>query len=234
MLAGAVSVYSQGLVTFADYSGAMQQQVFGYQSSAPTSGGNPIASTSVTLNGYTVSEYQGSTAAANELSPGTTVYAANTALSGTGFDAQLLAAAGSGDSIGSLTAQGGILHFNTTASSVGFAKGSSAVTLGAGQSGAITVAFAAWVINAGGDKGAATTLAQAQADALADAAENNDGGYAWGVSTTANLTVNNSLPTAMPQSIQGFSLGQAASTPEPSTIALGVIVVSTLLFRRRK
>jgi len=220
VLAGAVSGYSQGIVSFSDYNGAQQQQVFNTQA-------NPVTGatlTSVTFGGYTVNEYVGSTANAAELPSGSAVFA-GAGLSGTQFDAQLLAAAGTGLPISSLVAQGSILHFYTTAALLGFVKGTAAVTL---TSGAVptTIAFAAWTVNSAGVAGAATTLAMAQADEQA-----GDAGYAWGVSTTQTVTPNTSLPLALTGGMEGFSLG---TVPEPSTIALGVMGASALLFRRRK
>lgn len=213
LLAGAVSGYSQGQVDFTDYGGVLQQQIFNVQTSAP-SGAQAV---SVTYGGKTVNEYVGSTANAQELPPGSAVFAAGTALSGSGFDAELFTSATPNDTIADLSAVTGILHFSTTANGAGFPKSVALVTttIPTGVTG--TMAIAAWAST--GVDGAATTLATAQAD-----------GYAWGFSTTGALTPNAS-PGPIPADIEGFSLG---TVPEPSTIALGVMGASALLFRRRK
>jgi hypothetical protein len=219
LLAGAVTGYSQGIVTLQDYAGPLDVQIFGVQTSAPANGtATPV--TWGTGENTSISEYVGSTAATSEIPQGTTVYAAGTALSGTGFDADLLIGAGSGDAISALAPAGtAVNHFYTTAVALGYIKGASTYTV-TGINGAVTVAIAAWQ-NTGVD-GAATTLAAAQAD-----------GYAWGISLPENMTINGTTPTVIPSTgIESFSLG--TPVPEPSTIALGVMGVSALLFRRRK
>jgi len=225
LLAGAVSGYSQGEVTFADYAGFLQQQVFNSQTSAP-SGATLVT---VSNGGFTTTEYVGSTAAASP--SGNAVYAAGTALSGSGYDAQLFTSATAGASISQLAADGGILHFQTSAAQLGFIKSSTLVTIPGLATGATgTYAIAAWAST--GVDGAATTLATAQAD-----------GYAWGFSTTAFVTPGNPpVDLGAPQvvggspplsgDVEGFSL--TSSVPEPSTVALGVMGASALLFRRRK
>jgi hypothetical protein len=226
LLAGTVSGYSQGQVNFSDYQGFLQQQVFNVQSSAPAG----ATAVFVTNGGYTTFEYQGSTAFANEMPQGSAVFAAGTALSGTGYDAQLFVSATAGASINQLTAAGGVLHFNTAAALLGLAKASILVTipgLPVGSTG--TYAFAAW----NNDGGVDTTLAEAQA-----------AGEPWGFSTTAFLIPGNPpVPIGAPAAgtttplasglVEGFSLG-VDEVPEPGTIALGLFGATAFLFRRRK
>jgi hypothetical protein len=227
LLAGAVTGYSQGQMTFLmDNSGNYEQAIYNVQ------GGTYL----VTYGGMTVMETVGSSSI--DKASGTTVYTApglgGTTASGTAYDAQLLLGNGSGDSIAQLSAIGGILNFYTGVANQGFAKSSATITVGGSAGQNVTVATAAWAVNSGGDKGAANTLAAAISDALLDSGEAGNGGYAWGISQTGNVTLaTGANPAAsMPTSVESFSLGQ--SVPEPSTIALGVIGMSALLFRRRK
>jgi hypothetical protein len=220
LLAGAVSGYSQGQLVFTDYAGTadMQIQVFNTQATAPTG----ATQVTVTYGGYTVVEYQGNPAA--PASPaGTVVYNAGTALSGTGFDAQVYYSATAGDTLADLTPVTGVLHFSTgTTSPVGFIKGTDTDTLVAlGTDSTGTIAIAAWST----DGGLYTTLAAAQ---LADKTTPNSA--PWGFSSLAAITPQNP-PVPIPSSLESFSLG---AVPEPSTIALGVMGASALLFRRRK
>jgi len=226
LLAGAVSGYSQGQVVFADYAGFLQQQIFNVQS-APPSGATSVT---VSNGGFTTTEYVGSTANTAENPQGSAVFAAGTALSGTGFDAELYASSTAGASISQLSAVSSLLHFGTTAAQLGFVKNTTLATVPGLATGATgTYAIAAWAST--GVDGAATTLAAAQAD-----------GYAWGFSTTGFLTPGNPpVDLGAPQAagdpalsgtVEGFSLG--STVPEPSTIALGVMGASALLFRRRK
>jgi hypothetical protein len=228
LLAGAVAGYSQ-TVTFADYSqpGYMEQQVFNTQAVQPA-GSTPEQ---VTMGGSTILEYLGSTSV--DTSPGTVVFA-GTAFSGNSFDAQVLAGAGAGDAVNTLTTLGAVEHFYTVAgTSLGMFKGNQTLTVPVDAGENVTVAFAAWTVNATGLLGSATTLAEAQTDTLS-----GDAGYAWGVSTTANLIAATGAENSplMPESIEGFAVGTEyiGGLPEPSTIALGVMGASALLFRRRK
>jgi hypothetical protein len=222
LLAGAVTGYSQGQITFYGYSvqngSTLKQAIFNAES----------GSYSVTYGGSTVFETIGSVAAtvnAHESPVGTTTYTSAQLGGTTGApaDAVLLANLGTGDAINTLVATGTVLPFYTTAAGTGFIKGVTTDTLGTGvaQAGStFTVAIAAWTINAGGDQGAANTLATAIADATLDKGEADDGGYSWGISDTANVVSPTGVtPAGMPTTIESFSLGVAV--PEPSTIALG-------------
>ncbi len=229
LLAGAVAVYSQGTVNMVDYGSSYTFHVYSGQTTQPA--GNVTAYTS-TYGGYTAGiEYSGNVS--NDEPPasaGNAVYNTGTALSGSGFDVQLLGAAYTGDALSSLATLGTVYHFYTTASFPGQISGGGNVAIpgstpgSASQGGnGATIALAAWVNT--GANGAATTLAAAQAD-----------GYDWGISQVVNIAATggvSSPPTIPPfLGIESFSL--TMSVPEPSTIALGVMGVSALLFRRRK
>lgn len=229
MLVAAVSGYSQGSISFGGYiSGtpSFKQAIYNVQTTAPANG----VATSVTYGNYTISEYTGSsstTVSANENPAGTVAYASGTALSGTGFDATLFGVAGTASTYNALSPLStGVLNFYTVAAGLGFIQNTLTVTVPGTSSGApgASVAIAAW--QATGADGAATSLSQAQQD-----------GYAWGFSpiTTISTTFSPAGPASMTTLANldmSFSLGQA--TPEPSTIALGVMGASALLFRRRK
>jgi hypothetical protein len=222
LLAGVVAGYSQGEITFqaGGPSSTGFKQVIYSQNAANTE-------VSVTYNGYTVSEQQGSTSVAPETPLGTTVYG-GTLLTGTGYDAELLGAAGSGDALANLvplTQTGGaaaILNFYTGGAASGTISGSYAVVAELAGGGPTTIAIAAW----NNEGGTITSLAAAQA-----------AGDPWGISALANITsvAAPSTPALMSTASDlnlSFSLGTAV--PEPSTIALGVMGISALLFRRRK
>ena len=83
--------------------------------------------------------------------------------------------------------------------------------------------------------GTLTSLAAAQAYEAA-----NPGSAVWGISPVSSLTQTGGANAQTVPNFSGgsnpdmsFALGIAA-TPEPSTIALGVMGASALLFRRRK
>jgi hypothetical protein len=225
LLAGATAGYSQTAI-FADYAqaGYMVQQVFNTQASQPAGS----TAVQVTMGGSTILEYQGSTAA--DSAAGTVVFTGP--LSGTTYDAQILTGTGWNDAVNTLSPLGAVEHFYTVAGTdIGLFKGSQVLTVPVDANNEFTVAFAAWTVNTTGSAGAATTLAAAQADEAA-----GDPGYFWGVSTTANMTAatGSELSPKLPESIEGMALGTEVTIPEPSTIALGVMGASALLFRRRK
>jgi len=235
LLAGAVSGYSQGEILFNFYNsavGQVRQSIWNTQSAA--------ASTyAVTYGGKTVNEEVGSTSAGPENPKGTTVYA-GTGLSGSGYDIQLLAGPAGIATVGGTSSQNGannvglapvssIFNFKTSVALSGYQSGSqTTVTLptqsyfsGGDQ---VSLAVAAW----NNEGGTVTTLAAAVA-----------GGTPWGISPVVQSTFAGGLPVPnspslpLPTTLEGFSLGVVA-TPEPSTIALGVMGASALLFRRRK
>lgn len=194
----------------------LSQQIWNTQTS-PT--------TSVSYNGYTVSETQGSDSATTKENPsGTTVYS-GTALNSTGYSAQVLGVAGTASSYSQLSPLTGNLTFFTAAAAAGFLTGADTVTVpNTPSGGTATIAIAAW--NNGG--GQYTSLEAAQA-----------AGEPWGLSELTTIqTVVTPTPATLMSSVTNpnlsFSLGTAVVSPEPSTIALGVMGASAFLFRRRK
>jgi hypothetical protein len=231
ILVGAVSAYSQGTVAFQMVNGS----VFGQQIFNVSTANN----TTVTYDGVTVLEEQGSDSGgavapgSKENPTGSSVYS-GAGLTGSGFSAQMLGAAGAGDALSTLlpltsSTGTGILNFYTATAFVGFVSGSQTDPIPNTSSTVntpSTIAIAAWV-NSGG-LGAATSLATAIAD-----------GYDWGISELETINAAGGSPPPTPTGLQAgepdnltFSLG--VPIPEPSTIALGVMGVSALLFRRRK
>jgi hypothetical protein len=222
LLAGAASVYAQGEIGLSDYGSTFTIQIFSAQGAAATTG--------VSYGGYSGNELMGQSANANLFAPGSTSYAAGTAL-GTGYSVELLAAPGTGDAISSLvptapiittwfTAAGG----NATTGFSGFwNSGANATIAGAAGGSSATVAIAAW----DNEGGTVTSLAAAQAA--------ND---PWGVSVTANTAGlgigGGGTPPNLPSGITSFSLINTSTVPEPSTIALGVIGASAFLMRLRR
>jgi len=210
LLAGAVSGYSQGEVVFNLYSSTLKEVIYNTQANA---------STPVSYGGVTVLETVGNSTASIQKPAGTTVYQ-GAGLSGTGYDVQLLAGP-AGTAAAGLLPVSSIFNFKTGAATLGLMAGSQAVTLPSAYGGAgamASLAVAAW----NNEGGTVTSLANAVA-----------GGTPWGISPVVQFAlVTSPTPSpAMPTTIQGFSLG---TVPEPSTIALGVMGASTLLFRRRK
>jgi hypothetical protein len=227
LLAGAASVYSQGQVSLVDYGSTTSIQVFNSQSVA-------ASTTSISYGGYNGQEEMGNSANPNLFAPGTTSYAAGSAL-GTGYSIQLLAAAGTGDAISSLVANGPVVTTWYTAAggdpTTGFnglwLSGANATISGVGVGSGATVAIAAW----NNEAGTVGSLGAAQA---ANAAA--PGSDPWGISATGNIASlggpGGGTPSSIPGSITGFSL--VAGVPEPSTIALGVIGASAFLMRLRR
>jgi len=234
LLAGAMSGYSQGQLSIAEVlGGSFAIQVWGQQSLA-------ASTVAVAYNGYTTKEVMGDSSNPNNtwIAAGNTATATYTGSAlGAGNTVQLLAASGSGDALSSLVpvpaANGGIITTWYTGNSLtgqgGYWAGLNTVTLG--YTGAATVAIAAW----NNEGGTVSSLAAAQA-----------AGDPWGISSlgTIELTTAPTTPGLLPipgnpagigtyvsGGIESFSLGVV---PEPSTIALGVIGASALLFRRRK
>jgi hypothetical protein len=211
LLAGAVSAHSQGQVQMYDYGSAFAIQVF-----ATSTGG----STSYTYNGFTsAGEVIGNTSANDNA--GSQTYSG--APLGAGYDVCLLGGP-AGTALANLTVCAGSTVTAWAPNGVGSAgywNTSTNLATIAGTSTTATVAVAAWI--ATGVDGAAPTLLAAQQD-----------GYAWGVSptgVTGPLGFNSIQPPVLPAGVTSFSLG---ATPEPSTIALGVIGASAFLMRLRR
>lgn len=209
LLAGAVTGFSQGQISMFDYGASFAIQVFTASSLA-------ASTVSVYYGGYTVLEQQGNP-------PGYNIPSDFTPYTGTplgaGYDIELLAGA-VGTPLVSLTpVAGSIVSSWYTGSGAGYWKSSSLAAI-PGITTTATVAIAAW----DNEGGTITSLAAAQA-----------AGDPWGISstaTTAELGYNIVVPPFLPPGVQSFSLG-IATTPEPSTIALGVIGASAFLMRLR-
>jgi len=238
LLAGAVSVYSQGAVGMNDYFTGF----FGVQVEPAQGSG---VGTQVTVGGQTGWEVIGNSANTYQVSAyrGATLYSGSTGLAAGAYDVGLLGVYGTATSYDQLSLAAGsvipgsqFLSVTGTTSSAGlgnnlgaWSTANVATVAGGGAStgggSGYTIALAAWQNS--GSKGAATTLAQAEAD-----------GYAWGVSgmVSTTLATGGTPPGGLPFGAGGLTDFSLASTtvPEPSTIALGVIGASTLLFRRRK
>jgi hypothetical protein len=236
LLAGAMAAYSQGLVNSLDYGSSFEAHIYNVQTSAPT--GNVTAYTTV-YGGYTSgTEYTGNVSNDQPAADsGNAVYNTGTALTGSGFDAQLLGAANTGDALSTLSTLGNIYNFYTLPGLQGLFSGGNTTTIPGSTPGTVaeggngaTIALAVWANS--GAEGSATTLRQAQQD-----------GYAWGISQPANVSATGGVPpTGLPVvpppmvGVDSFSLGGSLEevVPEPSTIVLGLMSASALLFRRRK
>jgi hypothetical protein len=243
LLAGAVSGYSQqGAISFNAYAGGSTGCKIALYN---TSIGGTYA---VSYGGFSVTEVLGNSAQAHENPPGLQTYT-GAPLSGTGYDAELLVGPAGistpGGSVvegtngpvgllpfgGSGQTGGSVAQFKTGATTVGFISANEGITLQAeswfapGMS--VSVALAAW----NNEGGTVTSLAAAQA-----ANANSPGSDPWGISNVAQtgaLTTPPATGVALPTTLESFALG-VTTTPEPSTIALGVMGASALLFRRRK
>jgi len=235
LLAGAVSVHSQGYVSMNDYGATvghfgqgLEIQIFQAQ---PLANSTTFVSTGSGANqsGY---EEMGQPANSYLPQPGTTVYVNSPSTIGPGYSVGLLALDGGGAtsySQLSLALYPAITVVNTWynnefVSSLNNNYGiwqSSAVEVIPGNASIASVAVAVWQNT--GTAGAASTLSAAQAD-----------GYGWGVSSiqTANLATGTQAPGFLPTTITSFSL--VDPVPEPGPIALGLLGASALLFRRGK
>jgi hypothetical protein len=221
LLAGAASVYSQGMVNMSDYGGSFTIQIFAPQF---------VSSGAVSLSygGYSIVEEMGTSPNLELNSPGTTVFAPGSAL-GAGYSVQLLAAPGAGDALSTLVPTGPVITTwytaaggNPTSTLAGFWNSQAKVAIaGAALGTSATVALAAWD-NA---DGTITSLAAAEAS-----------GEPWGVSETGNTAAlggpGGVIPPYLPSSIESFSL--VALIPEPGTMSLCVLGASVFLFRLRK
>jgi len=238
LLAGAATCYSQGTITVGDANSYFAIQVFGPQSVANST----VAIVDGAYSGY---EEMGDTANPNVSNgtpgngnapeyPGTTVYAAHNPL-GAGYSMQVIAASGT------VTAYSGL-------SPVGNGTGGSGVWSTWYTGSAQTGEGGFW------NSGLIAKLPSATLDTIALAAWNNEGGTItslaaaqaagdpWGLSAMETIVPATGIEFPPPL-FDGGGAGNAGgittfslvtSVPEPSTIALGVMGVSALLFRRRK
>jgi len=208
LLAGAVSGFAQGQISMFDYGATFAIQVFT---------ASPLAASTVPVSygGLTVLEQQGNDAGNDN--PGSASYA-GTPL-GNGYDVQLLAGP-AGTLLANLTpvANSLVTTWNT-GSEAGYWNSTALATI-TGVTSTAAVAIAAW----NNEGGTITTLAGAEATP----------NVPWGVSseaTTSALGFGSQQPPFLPAGLTSFSLG---TTPEPSTIALGVIGASAFLMRLRR
>jgi hypothetical protein len=228
LLAGATTAYSQGQIAFYNYKVSL-----GLSQAIYTPSSVAASTYAVNYGGYTVMEQVGSSTAPVEKPAGSTVYSGS-GLTGTGYDAQLLAGPAGitkvGGTVGGvgLIPVGTTLNFRSSPPAVGgMLIGIEIVTLPTesyfSYGDIISVAIASWAND--GPDGSATTLDQAQAD-----------GYAWGISpveqTAQGLTPVPEAPADLPTTLESFSLGVAV--PEPGAITLGVLGLLALPLRRRK
>jgi hypothetical protein len=215
LLAGAVSVYSQGAVSMNDYNGNFSIQIF-------TSSSAAASTVPVSYGGFSVNEQQGNTANPFEANPGTMTYTGTPLAAG--YAIQLLAGAGLNDPLASLSPVGNPIttwYSGDGSAGLGGFWNSSALAAIPGTTTTASVAIAAW--NTEG--GTVNSLAGAQA-----------AGDPWGISSVGYLDALGSglqTPPNLPAALTGFSLG-ASIVPEPSTIALGVIGASAFLMRLRR
>jgi hypothetical protein len=208
LLAGAVTAYSQGQISMFDYGSTFAIELFNQEFGA-------TGTTPVSYGGFSGNEVQGNTA--GDDNPGSTSY--SSAPLGAGYDIQLLAGPAGSSLATLLPVTGSLVSSWNTGSGAGYWNSTALVTI-PGTTTTATVAIAAW--NTEG--GLYSTLAAAQ---LA--------GAPWGVSdtaTTAALGFASVQPPFLPAGLTSFSL--ATSTPEPSTVALGIIGASAFLMRLRR
>jgi hypothetical protein len=229
LLAGTVAGQAQGLIQFYNYGASVAPGSFlGQAIFTPSS--LAVSTYSVSYGGYTVMEQIGRTP--NDVPSGRTTFQ-GTGLSGTVYDAQLLAGPagittpnGTIGGVG-LAPVGTPLNFFAVPGFTGLISHSETIALPTetyfAPDDLISIAIASWA-DTGAD-GPAPTLAQAQAD-----------GYAWGISpvvqTTQGLGSMTSTAAPMPTTIESFSLGIVV--PEPGAITLGVTSASALVLSRGK
>jgi hypothetical protein len=205
LLAGASVVYGQGNVSLGNYGGQVVSYLYVGFKATPTS-------TPVELGG------------ASTTTPTLSNFAAETG-NGTTWTVALYGAVGTGVPSAMLSPLSGETATFEVGTSVDHTPGtwiSTAVYAFPGTSSpnftGVTLQLYAWY----NDGGAIANYSQAVAD-----------GVPVGSSSTANLTLTfpPTPPAALPDALGSFNV---MATPEPSTIALGVIGASTFLMRLRR
>jgi hypothetical protein len=223
LLAGVVTGYSQGVINFQGNTAGFKQVI--YNANSANTG------VSVTYGGYTVNELQGSTSTTPPETPtGNTVYAGSL-LTGTGYSAELLGAPAPATlaqlvPLTQASTAAAILNFYTGGTPSGTISGSFPVVTASGAT--EQIAIAAW----NNEGGTVTSLAAAQ---LADSEVPNSD--PWGISALSTIVpATGANPATLMSTASALNLSFSLGTvvPEPSTIALGVMGASALLFRRRK
>jgi hypothetical protein len=246
LLAGAVGVYAQGEIYFADYTpataGANQEfeiTIWGPQSgdstvalsgNGPANANNTFASAASpgNLPGGTQTGYTGTAIGGASTGSGPTAYA-----NGNNYSVQLYAAPGAGDAASSLVPVTGAVStfytFGGTANEGQFSAGNDVALSAANMPGAAsgiayggtgTFALAAWY-NGGG------TISYAQASTPGSGDPSG-----MSVPVTITLGANDAAPVSL-NPMTSFNM-TTTTTPEPSTIALGLIGACSFLLRRRK
>lgn len=253
LLAGAVGAYAQGQLNFADYGGAVNS-TFAITIWSPVTGAAPGAG-EVQGNSAANANPASNTP---DVPAGTTAYPGATALGGSAtgsgptaygngnlWSVELYANGGSG---ALAPVSGSVSPFYTDSSVIGnpgewnasaSVSGTSIITFGgaSGTAGAptaaplssVTVAVAAWYNGGGSITSYASALTQSP---VVPAGMSSSG--------TVALTGAPNPPAVLPggpSGIQSFSLNAAGSgtvSPEPSTIALGVMGASAFLMRLRR
>jgi len=255
LIAGSLSAYSQGTISYFDRLSDVTIHIFAPQVATPSVEvtGDQNGATGVTadlyMNNGTDGNYaggavQGAGVASTVTTGGATVYTGGAIgntnpgnatpagafnyNNGSDYTVELYAAPGLNAALSALSAVSQYTANIYTSSTIGGAFRNTTVASDPGipntAGGSATIALYAWY-NGNGNIVTGLTLAQAQA-----------AGDPWGVSPLDNISSlggTGSPPSATPnlEGLESFSL---VTTPEPSTIALGVIGASTLLFRRRK
>jgi hypothetical protein len=245
LLAGAASVYSQGQINSSDYnSGSFNIHIWSPNPASPSveqTGNSPAAITGNANYNANPDSPAGNAAYGGVLvgGSGSGVTPAAGYANGDNFDVELYAAAGTVNAFSLSTftpvqSLGSIDDGAFGAAFSGMYQGGGLLTLN-GQNGTITVASGSPVTLAIGawynNNGTITSLAAAQAAS----------GGIYGVSTlgTENTGVNPNPPPFLPTTLSGGNPGISSfslitTTPEPSTIALGLVGASAFLMRLRR
>jgi hypothetical protein len=246
---GAVSAYSQGTVNFYDRQTDMTIHIYAPQLATPSVETTGMANSAVgvtadildvggniTTGGSTVytGGAIGNTATANQTAAGAYHYN-----NGSDYTVELYAAPGLNAASSALQPVSQYQSTVYTSATLGGAFKSLTVATDPGipstlPSGQATIALVAWYNGGVNIPTASAPISQTILSAQLAADEGGAGPY--GISPLDSITGlggSGSPPAATPDmlGLQSFSL---VTTPEPSTIALGVIGASSLLFRRRK
>lgn len=251
LLVGSLSAYSQGTVTYADRISDITIHIYapnpanpsveqtgdaaaavgvsadnyaynGVDANVYNAGGSPsFTSPAITTGGGASPVTYGGGVIGNTSAGNPTAAGAFNYNNGSDFTAMLYAAPGLNAAASALVPVTQYTSVLQTSSSIGgvFKNFSPAGDVGMPFSGAnATLALVVWWNNGG-------TLTAANAKAAGDP---------WGESPLFNMNNLYLGGAGTPPDLQGLQSFSLAVVPEPSTIALGVIGASSLLFRRRK
>jgi len=253
LVVGSLSAYSQGTLLFLDRQADMTIHIFAPQLATPgvetygqQAGGGGVTADNYGYNGSDANVFGVATTGAGPTTPinstgGTTVYTGgaigNTAAgfatpagaynynNGSDYTVELYAASGlnaAASALQPVTQYSSVIYTSATLGgafhSVPFSPGADP-GIPSTATGAATIALVCWY-NAGGTIASYTAAQQANVPTGMSLLVNDPNLFVSAPATAVDM-----------QGLQSFSL---TSVPEPSTIALGVIGASTLLFRRRK